>query len=149
MGKIGDYLKRLPAMDAVQLREEWFLLFYTDNVPAMSSRLMRLALAHRIQELEYEASARMQAIREKAAAQPKAPPAHGKGHVQRLKPGTRLLREHGHKVHEVLTVENGCFVYEGQLFKSLSAVTRKITGTPRSGAVFFGLKGRSWRGLDG
>ncbi len=142
MGKVENLLARLPHMDAVQLREEWFRLFYADAAPAMSSKLMRLALAYRIQELETDAEAQCRNIRKQAAAQPRTPVESGFGSAQQMRPGSRLLREYQGKVHEVLAVENGRFVYGGQVFFSLSEVARKITGTPRSGAVFFGLRGR-------
>jgi len=32
------------------------------------------------------------------------------------------------------------FEYQGQRFKSLTAIARHITGTPWSGPAFFGLK---------
>lgn len=149
MGKVEDLLKRLPHMDAVELREEWFRLFYGDVSLTMSSQLMRLALAHRIQELEYDAEAQCERIRKTAAAQSRAPVESGFGSAQQMRPGTRLLREYGGKTHEVLAVENGRFVYQGKVFKSLSEVARQITGRPRSGTEFFGLKGKRWRGLDG
>jgi len=149
MDQVDDLLKRLPNMDATQLREEWFRLFYSDVPPTMSSQLMRLALAHRIQELEYDAEAQCERIRKTAAAQSRAPVESGFGSAQQMRPGTRLLREYGGKTHEVLAVENGRFVYQGKVFKSLSEVARQITGRPRSGTEFFGLKGKRWRGLDG
>ena len=149
MDKIEDLFARLPHMDAVQLREEWFRLFYAEAPPAMSSKLMRLALAYRIQELENDAEVQCRGIREQAAAQPRMPVESGFGSAQQMGPGTRLLREYEGKTHEVLVIENGRFVYGARIFKSLSEVARQITGTPRSGPEFFGLKGRRWRGMDG
>ena len=149
MNKVDDLLKRLPHMDAVELREEWFRLFYGDVSLKMSSQLMRLALAYRIQELEHDAEAQCEGIRKKAAAQSKAPVESGFGSGQKMRPGTRMLREYDGKTHEVLAVENGRFVYRGKVFRSLSEVARQITGRPRSGTEFFGLKGRRWNGHDG
>ena len=58
---------------------------------------------------------------------------------QRIKPGTRLLRQWNGKTHQVMVVEGG-FEYEGECYKSLSAIARLITGTRWSGPLFFGVK---------
>ena len=58
-----------------------------------------------------------------------------------LKPGTRLVREwHGH-VHRVIVVEDG-FYYDGARYRSLTEIASRITGSRRSGPLFFGLKCR-------
>jgi hypothetical protein len=56
-----------------------------------------------------------------------------------LKPGTRLVREWQGRTYEVLVVQDG-FSWQGTRYLSLSALARKITGTPWSGPLFFGLK---------
>ena len=56
-----------------------------------------------------------------------------------LKSGTRLVREWRGRTYEVLVLEDG-FSWQGARYRSLSAVARKITGTPWSGPLFFGLK---------
>ena len=53
-------------------------------------------------------------------------------------PGTTVTRSWGGKECVVRVLENG-FDYDGQRFKSLSAVARAITGTRWNGFVFFGL----------
>ena len=47
-------------------------------------------------------------------------------------PGTRFVRIWKDRRYEVLAHENG-FEYEGQMFRSLSAVAREITGTRWNG----------------
>ena len=54
-------------------------------------------------------------------------------------PGTVLLREWGDREHKVAVTAEGLFEYEGNTFKSLTAVARQITGTHWSGPMFFGL----------
>ena len=56
-----------------------------------------------------------------------------------LAPGTRLLREWKGRTHHVTVLDSG-FEYEGKVFKSLTAITRKITGMGWSGPLFFGLR---------
>ncbi|MFW8566174.1 DUF2924 domain-containing protein [Orrella sp. 11846] len=54
-------------------------------------------------------------------------------------PGTVLLREWGDRDHRVTVTPEGHFEYEGQTYRSLTAVARQITGTHWSGPLFFGL----------
>lgn len=54
--------------------------------------------------------------------------------------GTRLLKDWGGTIHEVLVTENGGATWNGERYKSLSAVARAMTGTNRNGPKFFGLR---------
>jgi hypothetical protein len=56
-------------------------------------------------------------------------------------PGTELGREYRGRVVSVAVLKNG-YEYKGELYRSLSAVARAITGTPWNGLVFFGLAKR-------
>jgi len=53
--------------------------------------------------------------------------------------GTLLTREYKGRKIEVEILEDG-FRYGGQVFRSLSAVAREVTGTHWNGRLFFGLK---------
>lgn len=54
--------------------------------------------------------------------------------------GTELEREWGGERHRVLVLRDG-FEYRGCKYTNLTAIATKITGTKRSGPLFFGLKG--------
>jgi hypothetical protein len=56
-----------------------------------------------------------------------------------LKVGTVLVRDYQGRRHTV-TVEPDGYVWEGNLYASLSAIARAITGTAWSGPRFFALK---------
>ncbi len=56
-----------------------------------------------------------------------------------LLPGTKLCREYNDVMHEVSVLKDG-FVWQGQKFKSLSAIARRITGTQWNGPQFFKLR---------
>ena len=56
-----------------------------------------------------------------------------------MKSGTRLLREWRNQVHVVTVAQEG-YEYQGVRYQSLSEVARLITGTRRSGPLFFGVK---------
>ena len=55
--------------------------------------------------------------------------------------GARLLKSYGGRSHVVEVTADGV-LYEGQLFGSLSAVAKAITGTHWNGLLFFGLRKR-------
>jgi hypothetical protein len=57
---------------------------------------------------------------------------------RRLVAGARLLREWNGRTHVVDVTEAG-YLYEGETYRSLSAIARKITGAHWSGPRFFGL----------
>ena len=54
-------------------------------------------------------------------------------------PGTLITREYKGQLLQVKVLADG-FEYEGQVYKSLSAVTKAVTGTHWNGYHFFGLK---------
>lgn len=56
-----------------------------------------------------------------------------------LLPGTKICREWQGTMHEV-EVSKEHFEYDGQKWKSLSAIARKITGTRWNGPKFFKLQ---------
>jgi Protein of unknown function (DUF2924) len=56
-------------------------------------------------------------------------------------PGTTLVREFDGQQYRVQVLGESRFEINGQLFKSLSAIARMITGTSASGQEFFGLTG--------
>lgn len=55
--------------------------------------------------------------------------------------GTRLTREWHGRRHHVEVIDGG-FEYQGQRYRSLTAIARRITGARWSGPRFFGIAGR-------
>jgi len=54
-------------------------------------------------------------------------------------PGTVLVREWRGQTVEVRVREDGAFEHAGEVYRSLSAVARAVTGTRWNGKLFFGL----------
>ena len=71
--------------------------------------------------------------------QPALPPPR---RVSALRPGVVLVRV-WHGAEQRVTVLDDGFAWQGRPYKSLSAVANAITGQHWSGALFFGLRGRS------
>lgn len=147
MNKVEDRLQQIRDMDLIQLRRLWKHQFKFEAGPHVSIQILRMAIAYKVQEREYKVADRVAAIRRMALRDKRRPDDTGWGYGEKFSPGTRFLREYKGKVHEVLVVDYGRFVYAGEVFRSLSAVARKITGTRTGGALFMGLRGKGWKHL--
>ena len=131
-------LKSKPTPD---LRLLWRDLFESEP-PRQNRRFLESRIAYRIQELEYgglkpATIKRLEALGEELDG--------GKAEVRRKRAddrpvaGTRLIRDYQGVEHCVTVLADG-FDYQGQPYKSLSAIARAITGTRWNGWVFFGLR---------
>jgi hypothetical protein len=133
---VAQLLVQLPTMGNKELRQHWRELFGRDPRPGMRRNHMIPILAYRAQEMAFgglkESTVRM--LRELAlgiASEAQA--------AYRPKTGTRYVREHNGKLHEVTVLDDG-FEYEGESYRSLTEIAKVITGTKWSGPAFFGLK---------
>jgi hypothetical protein len=135
----------LPDMSLAELKVMWKEL-YDQQPPAHRKPYLVRRLAYRIQELAFGGLTEATEKRLDTIGQGKDDPqskgnAGGKRRKKVNTPGSgaRLVREWNGKEYVVMVLDNG-FEYQGQTFKSLSAIAREITGTQWSGPVFFGLK---------
>jgi len=138
-------LSELPKLGKSALCRFWEQVF--DGAPPRQLRrdLMILILSYCIQEqafggLSVRTRSRLRLMARAIDANPNA----ALSAAPNLKPGTRLVREWGNKVHIVEVDERG-YRYDGGRYASLSEIARLITGTRWSGPVFFGLKGKQAR----
>lgn len=60
----------------------------------------------------------------------------------KLAPGGRLIREWNGVTHAVEVIDHG-YLWNGDSYRSLSAIARAITGAHWSGPRFFGLHGKT------
>ena len=135
-----EALARLPELALSELRQQWRTLYKSEASPHLSRELLLRAVAYRLQEVALGGlrPARQRQLRQLAQQFKET------GEIRRrpsleLKAGTRLVREWQGRTYEVLVLDEG-FSWQGTHYRSLSAVARKITGTPWSGPLFFGLK---------
>jgi hypothetical protein len=117
--------------------------------PAYNRTFIIKRLTYRIQELAYGGLSEhtRTTMREVLASngydESGLPPGSGRKR-QRCNPdmpilGTRLVREWNGKRCEVIVVPGG-FEFEGKPYRSLTAITKAITGTHWNGRAFFGLR---------
>ena len=150
IGVIGAELDRIRSLGPEELRQEWRRL-YGGVAPRISRDLLVLAIGYRVQEIEQGGLGK--ATRRKLQTVAKTLRTTGRVGAApslSLKPGARLIREWGGRVHTVTVTEDG-FEYAGTSYPSLTTITKKITGAHWSGPRFFGLKAArsSERGSDG
>ncbi len=63
------------------------------------------------------------------------------GRKGKFSAGTVFVRRYKDRVIEVTVTDDG-FRFDGEVFTSLSAIARSVTGSRWSGRVFFGLTSR-------
>lgn len=134
-----EMLQKLRSMPPAELRAVWRDQ-YRSPAPDLGPDLLRRGIAWRLQERTAGklAPATRREV-ERMIARLNACEEAANSRSSKLKPGTRLVRSWGGKVHHVLVLDDG-FEHEGRHYRSLSQIARDITGSHRSGPRFFGLK---------
>ncbi len=136
---VAAKLQALEQMDYAALRREWRRHYRAHLPKRVSSELLRLGVAWKIQEQAYGGLGA--ATKRRLADLAKTMERDGdvtRDRVARLKPGARLVREWRGQTHKVSVLDDG-FEWKGSQWRSLSAIARKITGGHWSGPRFFGL----------
>ena len=135
---------QLAALPSLPMKDLWAL--WDQHFPRRPSHRNRnyveSRLAYRIQELAYGAlpAGIRRHLVDAGAKHSKIKTAAGRGSQLVLMPGTTLFREWDEREYRVVATPEGLYELNGQLFKSLSAAARHITGTQWNGPKFFGLR---------
>jgi len=165
---IAARIKALQPMSVAELRELWQEVFGEPTRQRHRGYLWKrlsweIQRQHYGAELSPEAQARLDKLQEEFRASPpeawfkgarpsrapsRAKPARPRPTAgdQELRPGTILTRRY--KGRQITVTVRGLREFEcrGQLYRSLSAVAKAITGSHCSGVAFFGLNGKRERG---
>ncbi|MDH5451960.1 MAG: DUF2924 domain-containing protein [Paracoccaceae bacterium] len=124
----------IEAMDRAALIAAWTGLFQSPAPKGLSQSFLRRFLAFEVQARQLGGLPKdfMVGLERRVA-----------GAIDRpgptLKPGGRLLREWNGTTHAVEVAEGG-YRWNGQTYRSLTAVAHAITGARWSGPRFFGLR---------
>ena len=143
-------VSKMVAMKVSELREKYREVFGEDtntrNKQWLVKRIAWRMQAHAMGGLSERAKRRAAELANDAdvrvlppRSQPTIPFAP-RANVSGPKPGTAITRMYKGRQLVVSVTEDG-FVFEGQKFKSLSAVAKHITGSHCSGQAFFRTKG--------
>lgn len=142
----------LAALDLYGLRVRWRKLLRKPAPEHLNRSILMRVIAYRMQarvfgDLDAESARVLDKIardydRQRKAGRAKtrrvsvvAPVPPERGH----RPGTLFIREHAGEMHRVTVVRDG-FEWQGEQYRSLSDIARRITGTTWSGPRFFGLR---------
>jgi len=153
---VGKKLARLRRMTVAQLREEYAEVTGEETRSRHKDYLVRRIVwrlqanaegdlseraRRRAMELAADADVRLTAPRNRAAppaGQTKVATLHISQDDRLPMPGAVLTRRYKGRMIEVRVLPDG-FEYEGEIYKSLSAVARAVTGTHWNGYHFFRL----------
>ncbi len=136
--EVAREIADLDELDRESLIARWRAAYGAPPPRKLSRALLEKALAYEIQCSAFGdlSIATKRALRAAAASK------SGSTGPRPLNPGARLIREWNGVVHEV-DVTGDRYIWQGQTYRSLTAIARAITGTKWSGPRFFGLSGRS------
>ena len=132
-------IERVRSLGVDALRSRWQSMFGCRPPPGFTKDLLARMIAHRIQEEAFGGLGRETLRVLERLARGETPGQLGR----RLKPGTVLVREYQGIRHSVTIVPDG-FLWQDQIYPSLSNIARAITGTSWNGPRFFGLRMSSW-----
>lgn len=129
-------IARIAGLNKEALRALWRDRNRGEPPKALSRDLIIRSLAHSLQERHLGGLTAV--LRKQLASYASGGAASGR-HV---KSGSIIIREYQGRIHEVVVVPAG-FLWQGEIYGSLSTIARKITGTSWNGPRFFGLRGKA------
>ena len=124
----------LQKMRTDEILERYSELLGSELHHCRNCTLLRAEVAYRLQERFYGISLPREIV---GAIEAAGEPA---GKTGPLLAGTRIVRRWKGVEHEIALRSDGSVEYGGEVYRSLSAIARKITGTNWNGKLFFGLK---------
>jgi hypothetical protein len=127
MASIDEELATLVALPAADLPEEWRRICRSEP-PRIAPELLRRGIAYRMQE---RAIGKMPATVARALAS-------GNKVALEIAIGARFVREWNGRTIDVHATADG-MLWEGRMYRSLSAIAREVTGVAWSGPRFFGV----------
>ena len=142
--KFAYELENINNLDRSELLYRWKKLYGSEPPPRISQQLLLRAISYKIQE---NAFGGLKPATIKFLAKVAGDKNTKSGELSAtlpltIKSGTRLIREWHGTTYEVEIIENGV-LWKGKQYSSLSKVAHLITGTKRSGYLFFGLKSKA------
>jgi hypothetical protein len=133
-------IRQLPDLTLAELRGRWKALFGNPAPKSLRCKFLARAVAYQMQVVAYGGlSVSAKRRLEEIAAGLRRGDADAAGVARKIRPGTQMIRQWRDKTHTVTAVTDG-FEWNGEIYKSLSAVARQITGTNWNGYAFFGIK---------
>lgn len=131
--ELEHQLAALKHMPMAELKQIW-RSYFNEEPSSRNKATLVFKLSYHLQKLAYGRlkPETLDFLRNKKI------PAKAKRKLTRPIIGTEFVREYQGARHVVVAVQGG-YTYDGQIYKSLSAIARHITGTNWNGNLFFGL----------
>ena len=139
MARLDDRLNGLATLSPAQLRAAWAEVS-GGPPPMLPTELLRRALAQRLQEKKHGTLPALVARELTRMGAGAAPQAQSRPRAV-IRPGARLIRAWQGRTIMVEVVADG-FLWEGELYASLSRIAKAVTGAHWSGPRFFGVSAR-------
>jgi len=137
MAEVDSQIAELLHRSTHDLRLAWRQLHRVEP-PRLSRDLLIRALVHQLQEQSYGRTGRALQRRLQTLTGEREKRGASSDLGAALKTGMTLVRQWRGHTHAVLVRDDG-FEYEGQPYRSLSVIAKRITGAHWSGPRFFGL----------
>lgn len=139
---MGTAIDKLASANRIELIQSWEKTFGSPPPPSTSQDMMRLIIGWEIQAKSCRSD-----VRTLKTAVNKLLRSAGNSDVEAvsvvkpktvLSPGTRLSRDWQGRTYVVDVLDKG-YAYDGRLYVSLTPIAKTITGSHRSGPLFFGV----------
>ena len=150
---VAASISHMEALQIEELRTMWRRVFRRRPGPGLNRTLLVRMLAYQLQVDAFgDFDAATQAVLDRLSAKlaggdfvgPLVPPLP----TSALQSGTTLVREWKGRFEHVIVMNDG-FAWNGQVWRSLSEVAKRITGVSWNGWTFFGLKTAGQSGNEG
>jgi len=138
MVEVDSQIAELLHQSTHDLRLAWRRLHRVEPPQGLSRDLLIRALVYQLQEQSYGGAGRALQRRLQTLTRERGKRGVSSDLGDALKTGTTLVRQWRGHTHAVLVRDDG-FEYEGQPYRSLSVIAKRITGAQWSGPRFFGL----------
>jgi Protein of unknown function (DUF2924) len=133
-------IRHLPDLGLAELRDRWKALFGNPAPLSLRRKFLARAVAYQMQVVACGglSNSTKRRLREIAEAVRRGNP-DAASVARQIRAGTQMIRQWRDETHTVTAIADG-FEWNGQIYKSLSAVAKEITGTNWNGYAFFGIK---------
>ena len=133
-----EEIARLGDLTRNELIERWIKAHTHPPPKGISRQLLQLSAAYALQARIFGGLKPAARKALAAALHPNSRPSKLHGQAAPVKPGCQLVRVWNGRAHRVEAVDDG-FIWNGEHFRSLTAIAYRITGVRWSGPRFFGL----------
>ncbi len=140
---IEEIINQVVQLEGEHLQKFYIKIVGADNFVNIknNTEILRRRICYKIQKDRFGGMQKIHQNRVNKLSKEVPADAKTSNKLNKYKPphGTKIVRMWRGDKYEIVAAESG-FEYQGKVYKSLTKLATVITGTKRSGPVFFGLK---------